>query len=125
MRALNGALALALLPCLASSSMAKRLPSKPVSPVVSDGIRYTAEGNGADQYLVATDLASGKELWRVKVFHNRIWFWVEPCVQIVDISDLKLEKGSVLVKDERSRCYSVVLAKRRVHKCDCGAHFSQ
>jgi hypothetical protein len=102
-----------------SSVTAKRVPPKPVTPVVSGGIRYSAKGDGRDQYVVAEDSASGQELWRVKVFHNRIKFWDEEDVQWVFITNLKLADNSLLVRDERSRCYSVNLRKKHVKKLQC------
>jgi len=57
--------------------IAKRVPPKEVSPIVADGIRYSADGDGTDSYVVASDEASGKTLWSVKVFHTRIKFWRE------------------------------------------------
>src|SRR5262245_30202122 len=117
----QSALTCAALLFLATQAVAKRVPPKPVSPVVSDGIRYSAECDGRDQYVVAADASSGKVLWRVKVFHNRIKFWVEADAQWVYITDLKLGNNSLLVRDERSRCYSVDLTKRRVRRCECGS----
>ena len=57
---------------ISTYATAKRVPPKPVAPIVSEGIRYWAEGDGKDSYVVATDEASGKTLWRVKVFGFRI-----------------------------------------------------
>lgn len=109
---------------LATQAVAKRIPPKSVSPVVFDGIRYAAEGDGRDQYVVAADVSSGRVLWRVKVFHNHIKFWREEDVQWVYITDLKLRNNSLVVRDERSRCYSVDLIKRRVRNADCSTVFA-
>lgn len=100
--------------------VAKRLPPEPVTPVVHEGIKYSANGDGRDQYLVATDMKSGNKLWRVRVFHNQIKPGLEEDVQWVFITDLKLVGSSVFVKDERERCYSVDLKTRRVMKQTCG-----
>ena len=117
-------LTFAVLLLFATQAVAKRIPPKPVAPVVSNGIKYTAEGDGRDQYVVAADASSGNVLWRVKVFHNHIKFWMEEDVQWVYITDLKLGNDSLLVRDERSRCYSVDLTKRRARKCDCSSVFA-
>src|SRR5437660_9591276 len=63
--------------CLFSSTCAtaKRVPPKLVVPIVVDGIGYSADGDGKDSYVVASDEASGRTLWRVKVFHTRTKFW--------------------------------------------------
>jgi hypothetical protein len=92
-----------------ASAVAKRNPPKPVPPVISGGIRYSAEGDARDQYVVATDMASGNQLWKVKVFHNRIKPWMEVDVQWVVITDLKLVDNALLVKDERSRSIPLTL----------------
>jgi len=118
-----------LFPCILLAvffvpGLAKRLAPKPVAPVISGGIRYSAGGNGTDQYVVATDLASGHELWRVKVFHVHIDPWMERDVQDVFITDLKLVDNTLFVRDEKSRCYSIDLAGRQVRKRQCASIFS-
>jgi hypothetical protein len=107
----------------AAAAVAKRIPPKPVPPVISGEIRYSAEGDGRDEYVVAADASRGNVLWKVKIFHNHIKFWMEGCVQWVYISDLKLVDNSLLVRDERSRCYSVDLTRKRVTKRQCGDAF--
>jgi len=110
---------------LAVSALAKRVSPKPVTPVISAGIRYSAEGDGRDQYVVAADASTGKVLWRVKVFHTHIKFWVEEDVQWVFITNLKISDNSLFVRDEKSRCYSVDLTRKHVKKQQCGSIFSQ
>jgi hypothetical protein len=70
------------------TATAKIAPPKPVTPVESSGIRYSADRDGKDQYVVATDIATGNQLWRVRVFHTNIKFWIEEDVQWVFITDL-------------------------------------
>jgi len=103
----------------ATTATAKRIPPKPVTPVVFEGIRYSADGNGRDQYVVAEDAATGRLLWKVRIFHTRISFWTEEDVQWVYISHLKIMNNSLIVKDERARCYAVELKRRRVKKYRC------
>jgi hypothetical protein len=102
---------------------AKRMRPKPVSPVVAGGIRFSADGDGRSQFVVAEDMATGKELWKVKVFHNRIKPWLEEDVQWVFITNLKLVNNSILVRDERSRCYAIDLRKKHVKKQQCQGSF--
>jgi hypothetical protein len=112
--------------CLFTSicATAKRVPPKAVPPIVGDGIRYSAGGDGKDSYVVATDEASGKTLWRVKVFHTRIKFWPgEEDNQWLFISDLKLAGNFLLVRDEKNRCYSIYLNARRANKVPCDNAF--
>ena len=110
---------------VAVSALAKRLSPKPVPPVISGRIRYSAEGNGRDQYVVAADASTGNVLWRVKVFHTHIKPWWEEDVQWVYITDLKIADNSLFVRDEKSRCYSVDLTRKHVKKQQCGGIFSQ
>ena len=103
---------------------AKRVPPKPVAPITANGIRYSAHGDGKDNYVVATDETSGKTLWTVKVFHTRINFWRgEEDNQWLFISDLKLGENFLLVRDEKNRCYSIYLNTKRVKKAPCGSDF--
>ena len=87
------------------------------------GIRYSAEGHGRDQYVVAADASTGNVLWRVKVFHTYIKPWWEEDVQWISLSDLKIADNSLFVRDEKSRCYSVDLTRKHVKKQQCGSHF--
>jgi hypothetical protein len=103
---------------------AKRVPPRPVAPVILDGVRYTAQGDGRDQYVVAEDASRGNELWKVKVFHNNVKFWIEEDVQWVFISNLKLVNNTLFVRDEKSRCYSIDLKRKHVSKQECGGLFS-
>ena len=112
--------ALALATVVAAAKIA--LP-KPAVPVEANGIRYSADCDGRDQYVVATDIASGKQLWKVKVFHTYIKFWIEEDVQWVFITDLKLVDSSLFVRDGKARCYAVDINSHRVRKAPCSAAF--
>jgi hypothetical protein len=99
---------------------AKRVPPKPVSPVVYDGTKYSAGGDGKVGWVVATDISSSKQLWTVKIFRVYTHFWKgEEDNQWVFISDLMLVQNAILVKDEKSRCYRLDLATRHVKKERC------
>jgi outer membrane protein assembly factor BamB len=105
-------------------AVAKRVAPKDVPPIISDGMRYSATGDGRNSFVVATDAATGKALWKVKVFHTQIKFWRgEEDNQWLFISDMKLAANSILVRDEKSRCYSISLSTKRVKKTACGKAF--
>jgi hypothetical protein len=106
-------------------AVAKRVPPKPVVPVVADGIRYSAVGDGREQDVLATDTSTGRELWRAEVFHTHIDFWLEEDVQWVFITNLRLTDNSLFVRDEKARCYSVDLKTHRVRKASCDTLFRQ
>ena len=103
---------------------AKIAPPKPVPPVESAGVRYSADRDGKDQYVVASDTATGKQLWRVKVFHTHTKPWIEEDVQWVFITNLKLVKNSLFVRDGKQRCYAVDVKTHAVGKADCSGVFA-
>jgi hypothetical protein len=105
--------------------MAARGPYKPVTPVISNGILYSAEGDGIDQYVVAVDPASCNVLWKVRIFHNNIWSWLEEDIQWVFITNLQVAGNSLLVTDEGSRRYWVDLTTIRVEKLWFGGFFAR
>ena len=110
---------LAIVALSATVATAKRLNAKPVPPIISNGVRYSVEGDGRDQYVVARDVPKDKVLWRVLVFHTRIDPFKEEDVQWVFISELKLVDKTLFIKDEKSRCYTVNLATHEVRKQAC------
>jgi len=118
-------IACAIFPIITTPVLAKRMKPKPVAPVVADGVTYSAEGDGRDQYVMATDTSTGRELWRTKVFHTHVKFWIEEDVQWVFITNLRLMGNSLFVRDEKARCYSVELKTHRVHKASCGTALAQ
>lgn len=120
----NSTIAWVAFALLAAPTLAKRVPPKPVAPVISGGIRYTAEGDGRDQYVVATDVSTDKVVWKIKVFHTRIKPFLEEDNQWVFITDLKMVGSSLLVRDEKSRCYSIDLTKQSRKKLRCDSIFA-
>lgn len=110
---------------LSRSAEAKRAAPAPVTPVISNGIRYSADGDGRDQYVVAADVTTRKELWKVRVFRTPVNSWREIDVQLVFITTLKLAGNSLLVRDEKARCYSVDLRNHDVKRTRCGQTFGQ
>ena len=108
-----------------ANGFAKAAPRQPVPPVELNGVRYAADGDGSDQYVAATEIATGNQLWRVRVFHSHIKPWVDPCVQIVVITELKLVDGSLFVRDAKARCYAVDVRDHRVSKAACSSAFAE
>ncbi|MGP0017244.1 MAG: hypothetical protein ACLPHP_01645 [Candidatus Sulfotelmatobacter sp.] len=102
----------------ADSASAKRAAPKPVPPVVYKGITYSAPNDGrSGNYVIASD-SMGKEQFRIKVFDRSIDPKMEEDVQWVFITELKLTGSSLIVKDEKSRCYTVDLETKTVkQKC--------
>jgi hypothetical protein len=100
----------------ADSASAKRAAPKPVAPVVYKGITYSAPNSGrSGNYVIASD-STGKEQFRIKVFDTTIDPKMEEDVQWVFITELKLTGNSLIVKDEKSRCYTIDLDTRTVKR---------
>src|SRR4051812_1008826 len=92
------------------SVFAKRAAPKPVAPVVWEGIEYSASLNVDDLGQVqAVEIATGRKLWETKVYHVWIIPLVETDVQWVFITDLKVEAGKLVVKNEAGKTYRLNL----------------
>jgi hypothetical protein len=108
-------LLLSLLLCV-DSVFAKRGAAKPVPPIIYKGITYSAPNNGAlINWVLASD-PTGGELFRIKVFDMPIDPRLEEDAQWVFITGLRLSGGSLLVEDEKGRCYAVDLDTRAVKR---------
>ncbi|WP_395750782.1 hypothetical protein [Prosthecobacter sp.] len=98
---------------------AKRAQVEKVSPVVHEGVRYTAPNTDGKRGIVeAWDVASGQKLWSVTVFKISIDPLLEQDVQWVFVKELKLVGGKLLVVDENGRKYLVDLKSRMVTKSE-------
>ena len=98
---------------------ANRVPPQPVDPVIHDGVKYSAEGDGRTAFVVANKAATGEKLWSAEIFHIHVKPFLEEDVQWVFIRKLKLEGDELLVEDEKSRCYMLNLTTKHVQKTDC------
>lgn len=107
------ALAAALL--FPSLAMAKRLGPPKVEPVVHNGVRYMSpNNNGRRAYVEACDAQTGKKLWTVTVFENRIDPHLEEDVQHEYIAKLSITESKLSIETERGRKYSIDLTTRKV-----------
>jgi hypothetical protein len=110
-------IALALLPV---ASMSKRTAPKPVPPITENGVVYSAPNeDGRVAFVVASSAKTGKELWRLTIFETKIEAFLEEDVQWVFITRLAFKENSLLVQDEKSRCYKIDLTTRQVVKKNC------
>ena len=103
---------------------AKRVPPRPIAHVVANGIEYSVDSDGKTGYVVATNPSNSKELWRVKLYHVHVKFWVEEDVQWVYFTNLKLVGDTLLARDEMNRCYSVDIRTKKHIKRSCGNEFT-
>ena len=67
--------------------------------------------------MAAKRLVTGKLLWRVSVVRNKIEPGLEEDVQESFITELKLERDMLVVRDEKSRCFNIDLYQHHVKKC--------
>jgi hypothetical protein len=98
---------------------AKRIRPPEVNPIVENNVRYSGAGDGKTAYVVASDTATDKVLWRAKIFHVYIKPWIEGDNQWVFISELKLEGNTLLAKNEKSHCYLLDIKTTHVRKARC------
>jgi len=94
---------------------AKRGPAPSVNTVVIGSIAYSAPPNPDDMgYVIATDVPSGKELWRQRIYRVLIKPFVESDVQWVFITSLVRQDHTLLVTNERGERFVLDLKSRKV-----------
>jgi len=98
------------------SALAKRAAPKPVAPVTYEGVQYQAplivDRMG---FVEAIDVTSGKKLWESRIY--RVWIipvLYEEDNQWVFITNLKIQNGKLLVKNEAGKTFQVDLKTGRV-----------
>jgi len=101
------------------SALSKRAAPQPVALVVVGDVEYSTAGDGRVQYVVARELNTPKELWKVEIFRTPINPQLEEDVQWVFITELKLVRKALVIRDEKSRCYLLDLSSRAVSKRHC------
>ncbi|MDH3287525.1 MAG: hypothetical protein OEP48_07360 [Betaproteobacteria bacterium] len=99
----------------ATPAPAKRAAPKPVQPVVANSVKYSAPHEHMG-FVVATDTSSHKELWRERIYAVRINPTLERDVQDVFITSLSIERGALMITNERGDRYTLDLATRQVTK---------
>ena len=103
----------------------KRSAPLKVEPVEHRGVRYAvvrgAKGRGLPQnggYIEATELASGRSLWLVKVYEVVYDSAIEDDKRDVYISRLRLDaaRSRLLIENERGERFAVALDGSKVQK---------
>lgn len=111
------ALALAVSLALPMTVQAKRIPAPVIEPVVQAGVRYAVPNDrGTVGYVVASDVATGKELWKKTIFRKCICPCLEHDVQWVFIKEMRLDGQRLLLVTERDKVYALDLKTRKVRK---------
>jgi hypothetical protein len=94
---------------------AERTAPPVIAPITHEGVRYSVPNdNGVQAYVVATDAASGKQLWQKVIFRNPIKPDLEQDVQWVFIKQMRREGNTLIFTSERNKSYSLVLKTREV-----------
>lgn len=99
----------------ATPAPAKRAAPKPVPPIAAHSIQYSAPHEQMG-FVVATGTASNKELWRKRIYTIRFNPLMERDVQDVFITSLVIERGALIITNERGDSYTLDLATRRITK---------
>jgi hypothetical protein len=117
MRSLSIVLSLIVAAAFASEAWAKRMPPKPVEPLVHNGVKYVALlDNGREGIIVAQDEKSGKKLWDLVVYTVKIDPNLEEDVQWVFITTLAVRDNTLVVTNEKKQQYSVDLKTKKIEK---------
>ncbi len=98
---------------LGSTAEAKRGPAPEVIPLECKGVRFTVPNTVERMgYVEAWDIGSNKKVWEKKVYFVMMNPFFEEDVQWVFIASLALNKGVLMVTDEKGRAYKVKLPSR-------------
>ncbi len=98
-------------------ALAKRTPAPVVEPVVYQGVRYVVPNDkGTVGYLEAWDTATGKKLWKKKIFRKCVIPLLELDVQWVFIKRMWRDNDHLMLVDERKRAYALDLKTRKVRR---------
>jgi hypothetical protein len=107
------------LPCPAAH--AKRLAPKEVSPVIHQGIKYSAPHWGAPngrkqngQYIQARNAETDKLLWELRVYEVKHDPKLESDVQDIFVTSLKFVQGNLEVTNEAGDKFVIDVSKRKL-----------
>ena len=112
--------ALVIILLLLSSSLlfAKRKAPAEVKPVVYKGVKYSvalAENNNPAMGIIeATDIKTGKQVWKTKVYEIVYIPHLETDVQWVYITKLYIEKNQLVAINETNDKYRIDLKTGKV-----------
>ena len=85
--------------------------------MVVDSVRYSASAEPELMgFVIATDVSSGKELWRQRIYRVFIKPFLEEDVQWVFITSLVQQNHTLLITNERGGHFTLDLTTRKVTK---------
>jgi hypothetical protein len=99
----------------AGDAWAKRVEPKPVTPVVHNGVKYSASNDsGVEAKVEARNEKTGDKLWDVVIYTVKIKPDLEEDVQWVFITQLAVRDNSLLVTNEKNQQFTVDLTTKKV-----------
>ena len=104
---------LSTLAIIVAPALAKRAAPAPVAPVTVGEVEYSVPVSEMG-FVVATEVKTRKELWRVRVYEVPIDPKLEADVQHVFIQSLTHESGVLIVTNERGASFTLDPATRKV-----------
>jgi hypothetical protein len=94
--------------------------TKPIDPLIANGVRFTIPNNeGRRGYVEAWDVKTGKKLWQKTVYKRKylpLPFAKAECAHFEYITAAKFEGAEIIVTTERNRRFSLNTADRKVKK---------
>ena len=117
MKPLSLLLSLTLVALPAADAWAKRMPPKPVKPVVYQGVKYAApNASGREGMVEARDEKTDKKLWDAVIYKVKIDPNLEEDVQWVFITKLERRDDKLLVTNEKNEKYLLDLKTHKVKR---------
>jgi len=89
--------------------------------IIDNGIKYIPNSyydstKGRTFYIEAWDIMSGKKLWEQKIYEIKYNLSLEQDVQDVFITSLRIEKGKLIIKNEKDEEYTLDLNTKEVEQ---------
>jgi outer membrane protein assembly factor BamB len=101
--------------CLATTVYAKRISPKPVTPVIKDGIEYSAPLD-LMEYVVAKSIKTNREIWRKQIYEVKFNPRIEGDIQSIYITHLAIEGENLLVVNEKWQRFKLDLKTHKISK---------
>src|SRR5665213_1885834 len=119
MNKLSVLLVMVLTALIAGNAWAKRVAPKPVTPVVHSGVQYAAPNeDGIEGQIEARNAKTGKKLWDVVIYKNKVKPNLEEDIQWVFITELAIRGDTLRVTNERGEIFTLDLTTRKVLAAD-------
>ena len=95
---------------------AKRPPAPIVPDVISHGVRYEAGYHHGGVVEAFSNSKKNRLLWQKRIYRVKYDPYLGKDIQDIFITDLKLKRDLLIIKDEKNRKYSLNLRTREVRR---------